>query len=118
MWWRAAARRLSHRAAGQLERATAIGISTISIWELARLERAGRMRLDRSIERWVTAALADTRVEVLPVTREIALTGAAHAGVLPDPADQLIYATALEHGATLVSRDGALRDLDARRVVW
>ena len=65
----------------------------------------------------MTAALADTRVEVLPVTREIALTGAAHAGVLPDPADQLIYATALEHGATLVSRDGALRDLDARRVV-
>ena len=35
-----------------------------------------------------------------------------------DPADQLIYATAVEHDAVLVSRDGVIRDLDPRRVVW
>jgi len=54
----------------------------------------------------------------LPVTREIALTGAAVAESLRDPADQLIYATAVEHNVVLVSRDGVMRDLDPRRVVW
>ena len=90
----------------------------MSIWEVARLERAGRMMLDRSLDRWLTAALADDRVAVIPVTPEIALTGAAFSGRLRDPADQLIYATAVEHDATLVSRDGIMRELDSRRVVW
>ena len=57
-------------------------------------------------------------MRTLPVTREIALTGAAVAGRLRDPADQLIYATAVEHDAVLVSRDSLIRDLDPRRVVW
>lgn len=90
----------------------------MSIWELARLERAGRMTLDRGLERWIAAALAEERVRTLPVTREIAVTGAAVAGRLRDPADQLIYATAVEHDAVLVSRDSLIRDLDPRRVVW
>jgi PIN domain nuclease of toxin-antitoxin system len=62
--------------------------------------------------------LAEERVMTLPVTREIALTGAAVAESLRDPADQLIYATAVEHNVVLVSRDGVMRDLDPRRVVW
>jgi len=90
----------------------------MSIWELARLERAVRMTLDRGVEGWVAAALAEERVMTLPVTREIALTGAAVAESLRDPADQLIYATAVEHNVVLVSRDGVMRDLDPRRVVW
>ena len=76
------------------------------------------MMLDRGLERWLAGALADERIEVLPVTREIALTGAAFSGRLRDPADQLIFATALKHNAVLVSRDGVMRELDSRRVVW
>ncbi len=76
------------------------------------------MRLDRGLEGWMAAALAEERVRILPVTREIALTGAATAGRLRDPADQLIYATAVEHDAILVSRDSVIRDLDPRRVIW
>lgn len=90
----------------------------MSVWELARLERAGRMMLDRGLERWLAGALADDRIELLPVTREIALAGAAFSGRLRDPADQLIYATAVEHDAAVVSRDRVMRELDARRVVW
>jgi PIN domain nuclease of toxin-antitoxin system len=90
----------------------------MSIWEVARLERAGRMTIDRGLEAWIAAALAEERVVNLPVTREIALTGAATMGRLRDPADQLIYATAVEHDAVLLSRDGVIRDLDPRRVVW
>lgn len=59
------------------------------------------------------AALAEERVRTLPVTRS-----AAVAGRFRDPADQLIYATAVEHDAVLLSRDGVIRDLDPRRRVW
>ena len=118
VWWRAASQRLSRVAAGELGRANSIGISTMSLWEVARLERAGRMTLDRGLARWLPAALADDRIEVIPVTREIALTAAAVGGEVYDPTDQIIFATAAESDAVLVSRDGRLRDLDPSRVVW
>jgi PIN domain nuclease of toxin-antitoxin system len=118
VWWQAASRRLSRVAAGEVKRADSIGISTMSLWEVARLERAGRMALDRGLSRWLSTALADDRVEVLPVTREIALTAAAVGGEVSDPTDQIIFATAVENDAVLVSRDQRLHDLDPARVVW
>ncbi len=118
VWWCAASRRLSRSAASALERADAIGISTMSLWEVARLERAGRMAFDRGLSRWLSAALSDERIEVMPVTREIALTAAAVGGTVSDPSDQIIFATAVEHDAALVTRDQRLHDLDPGRVVW
>lgn len=90
----------------------------MSLWEVARLERAGRMVLDRGLSRWLSTALADDRIEVLPVSREIALTAAAVGGEVYDPADQIIFATAVENDAVLVSRDQRLHDLDPGRLVW
>lgn len=90
----------------------------MSLWEVARLERAGRMTLDRGLSRWLPAALADDRIEVIPVTREIALTAAAVGGGVHDPTDQIIFATAVENDAVLVSRDQRLHDLDPTRLVW
>ena len=54
----------------------------------------------------------------MPVTREIALTAAAVGGTVSDPSDQIIFATAVEHDAALVTRDQRLHDLDPGRVVW
>ena len=118
VWWTGAASHLSRSAVTELERADAVGISTMSFWEVARLERAGRMRLDRDLSRWLAAAVADGRTRVLPVTRDIALTAAAVGGEVRDPADQIIYATAVEHGARLLSPDTRLQRLDPARVVW
>jgi len=118
VWWRAASRRLSRAAAREVDRANSIGISTMSLWEVARLERAGRMVLDRGLSRWLSTALADDRIEVLPVSREIALTAAAVGGGVYDPTDQIIFATAVENDAMLVSRDQRLHDLDPTRLVW
>jgi PIN domain nuclease of toxin-antitoxin system len=35
-----------------------------------------------------------------------------------DPGDTIIYATPVEHDATLISRDSRLHDHDPARVVW
>jgi PIN domain nuclease of toxin-antitoxin system len=35
-----------------------------------------------------------------------------------DPADQIIYATAVECGSRLVSRDSRLKSHDPARIIW
>lgn len=118
MWGVVAPTKLSRAAKETIDRATELGVSTISFWELGLLHAAGRLRLDRSVSSWVRSAFAaDPRLTALPVSTEIALT----AGTLPglrDPGDRIIYATALEHGAKLVTRDRALQELDPDRTVW
>lgn len=55
--------------------------------------------------------MAQKRIETLPVSPEIALTAGA-ISTLRDPADRIIYATAVAHHATLISRDGRLQEHD------
>lgn len=90
----------------------------MTFWEIGLLVGAGRLRLDRGARSWIRGALtADPRLTPLSVSTEIALT-AGSLQALRDPGDSIIYATAVEHDAVLVSRDGALRELDPERVVW
>ncbi len=121
LWWVAAPERLSKRARTAIDEATEIGVSAISAWEVAMLERRGRIALDRPAARWVRAALAtDPRVVELPLDASVAVEAASLAGEeLPgDPADRFIYATARSRGARLVTRDAALRAHDRQRTVW
>jgi PIN domain nuclease of toxin-antitoxin system len=88
------------------------------------LARAGRIRLDRPIASWIARVFDDRRSAVAQLSPE----GAGWAGALDDarfpgdPADRLIYATALEHRIPLISKDERLRELAAVagdvRVVW
>ena len=90
----------------------------MSVWEVAQHAAVGRIELTRSVRSWLRAALAsDPRVVSLPVTPEIALTAGGIA-FLREPGDSVIYATAVEYDARLVSRDSRLHDHDPTRVVW
>jgi PIN domain nuclease of toxin-antitoxin system len=90
----------------------------MSFWELAVLHASGRLRLDRTASSWIRNALAtDPRLVPLPVTSEIALTAGGLAAVR-DPGDSIIYATAVEHDAPLVTGDRALRAHDPARTLW
>lgn len=117
VWHAVAPTKLSRAARSTIDRAATIGISTMSCWEVAFLEAAGRLRIDRGVRAWVTSALADERIVTLPLSVEIALAAGA-SSTLRDPADRIIYATAVEHNATLVSRDARLQEHDPERVLW
>lgn len=117
MWWVDGDPRLSEAAAGAIDRGGEIGVSTISVWEVATLDRLGRVRLLPDVRTWVRRALAG--VSELTLTPDIAST----AGMLPppfpgDPADRIIYATALANGAGLVTADRRIARHDPDRVVW
>ena len=51
IWWRADPGRLSAPAAALIATTDRIGLSAISVWELAMLVRRGRISLDRDVAR-------------------------------------------------------------------
>ncbi|TAK86044.1 MAG: PIN domain-containing protein [Betaproteobacteria bacterium] len=79
-------------------------ISTIVLWEIAKLAQLGRIAVDLD-DPEVVRALA--RLHVWPLTREIARES-TRIDVRGDPADELIAATSVVHKIPLVMRDHAL----------
>jgi PIN domain nuclease of toxin-antitoxin system len=119
IWWRADPGRLSEPAARAITAAERIGVSSISVWELAMLVRRGRLSLDRDVARWVHQALAGERVALLCPGADVALAAALLDDSFPgDPADRLIYAAARHADAALVSRDARIARFEPARVVW
>ena len=107
---------LGKRARLAIERAAAgsgVRIPSISLWEIARLEQDGRLKLGDRPARWFDAALTTVAGELVDISPAIALTAAAlvcHG----DPADRLIMATTLALDGTLVTRDGAILEYAAQ----
>lgn len=78
----------------------------------------GRITLDRDPVAWMEDSLAAERLELLPLTPAVAAASAALGDFHGDPADRLIVATALVHGATLLTRDERIRAAGVVRTVW
>jgi PIN domain nuclease of toxin-antitoxin system len=120
LWRVAAPDRLSAGARAAIDHADRIGVATISCWEVVMLELRGRIALDRPVDRWIRQALAQERVEAVPLTAEIAVRAALleNEGFPGDTADRIIYASSRAEGAKLVTRDEPLRRHDASGTVW
>lgn len=119
LWHVAAPKRLSAKARTAIASSERLGVCTISCWEVAMLERGGRIALDRGVREWVALALSLERVEAIPLSPEIALDAALGPEGFPgDPADRIIYATARRLGGRLVTKDGALRRFDPDTTLW
>jgi PIN domain nuclease of toxin-antitoxin system len=119
IWWAAESPRLSTRARAAAAEAESLGVCAISCWELAMLVAKGRMRLDRDTLAFVRQALALPRVELLPLTPEVAVASAGLGPDFPgDPADRTIAATALAFGAAVVTRDRRLKGLPGLKTIW
>jgi PIN domain nuclease of toxin-antitoxin system len=120
IWWNDDPERLSERARDLLVGAGSIGIAAISCWEVGMLVLGGRISLDRDVGRWVEQALTRPGLEAIPISPRVALDAAKleREGFVPDPADRLIYATARDRGARLITRDLAIREFDPRNTIW
>jgi PIN domain nuclease of toxin-antitoxin system len=118
-WWSAEPRRVSVSAQKALEAADDLAVAAMSWYELAWLARHERIVLNVPVRSWLQGL--GTQVRTIGVSPAIADTAAALPASFPgDPADRLIYATAIEHGLKLVTKDGAIKQHDQPRslVVW
>ena len=118
-WWSAEPERLSKTARGALESADEFLVAAISWYELGWLARRGRIALDVPIRTWLDELAVNLRT--IGITPAIVDTAVDLPNSFPgDPADRLIYATAIQQGAKLVTKDRAITEHDRPRslVVW
>lgn len=107
-WWSAEPRRVSRAAAKALGGASELAVAAISWFELAWLAQHERIVLSIPVRSWLEQLAVQVRT--LPLTSAIADTAVSLPDSFPgDPADRLIYATAIEHGLRLVTKDQQLR---------
>ena len=107
-WWSSEPEQLSPAAARALTNADELAIASITWFELAWLARHKRIIVPMPIRSWLED-LAD-QVRTITTTYAVAATAAELPASFPgDPADRLIYATAIEHGWSLITKDDRLR---------
>jgi PIN domain nuclease of toxin-antitoxin system len=107
-WWSAEPERISGEATKALSEAGELAVAAISWFELAWLAEHERIVLSIPIRSWLEHLSA--RIRTIPLTPAIADTAVSLPSSFPgDPVDRLIYATAVEHGLRLVTKDRKLR---------
>jgi PIN domain nuclease of toxin-antitoxin system len=113
--------RISKRARVAIEetrkRADGLAISDISLLEIAMLESKGRIKLNASLETFLTEV--EAKFVVLPVTARVCVQAMALPAAYPkDPADLIIGATALVAGVSLVTADAEIQRSKALSTIW
>lgn len=121
VWWVSKPEKLSRRQRSAIDRARKRGgdtllLSVISGWEVALLVQCARLRLPVQLETWLGEAMSIPGLETVPLSVPI-IAGAARLTRLRDPADMLIVATALHHGAPLLTSDARINDSDLVQVI-
>ena len=117
--------RLSRRARAALSATSVderVGLAAISLkeaaWHLAR----GRVAVNERFgpwPLWLRRAAASPRLEVLPLTVDVAIESEQLGSSFPaDPADCLIAATARVHDLTVITSDVGIRTSRAVRTLW
>jgi PIN domain nuclease of toxin-antitoxin system len=110
IWWLTDDRKRSREHAKLLERSersgTAVGLSAISLWEIAKLVERGRIELTQSVDESFEQLETSAFVSILPLTGRVAIESTRlGARFHADPIDQLIVATARCQGLTLLTVD-------------
>lgn len=115
-WWAAEPERMSADATRAISEADELAIAAISWFELAWLAEHGRLTLLIPVRSWLDQLARELRTA--PLTPAIAAAAVALPPSFPrDPADRLIFATALEHGWRLITKDDRLLAHDQQRAV-
>jgi PIN domain nuclease of toxin-antitoxin system len=96
-----------------------LAVASVSWFELAWLAQHERLTVTIPIRSWLEELSGHVRT--ISTTPAVAATAVALQSSFPgDPADRIIYATAIEYGWSLVTRDARLREhRSPRRItVW
>ncbi len=93
-------------------------VSAVSALEVGLAHKRRRLALPLDPRQWFEEVLIDMGLTVLPVTWEVALASATLPDVHADPFDRIIVATALAHGAIVVSPDPEIAAYPRVTTVW
>jgi len=117
VWFAADDRLLSDAALAAIRKADRIGVAAISVWEVGMLCAKGRLQVVPGVREWVSAALKVDKVQLLPLSPEVAVLSTELA-LHGDPADRIIVATAIVAGGQLVTKDERIRQSGLVPCTW
>ncbi|MEO0015201.1 MAG: hypothetical protein RLZZ535_3590 [Cyanobacteriota bacterium] len=120
VWWNQNDFKLTnyHREVIEREREYGLGISTISLIEIARLVSVSRIILPLPIQEWFEIALSQEGVILITITPEIAVETQSLPGDFhKDPADRIIVATARVSDSPIVTVDRKILDYSFVKVI-
>lgn len=84
-------------------------ISAMSCWEVALLERSGRLKFSEPLDVWLECATAPRSVTVLDITRSVLVESTRlPEGLHRDPADRILVAQARAVQCPLVTYDARI----------
>ena len=93
----------------QAHETDAIGISAISVWEVAKLVEYGRLELPCPLDEWFDEALGYPGIQIIELTPKVAIESTRlPGGFHRDPADQISVATARLCDCSLVTADSRI----------
>ena len=118
IWLASDPARLGGAARKAIGRERSRGIAAISCWEVAMLAARGRIELDRDPITWMDDSLRAEDIELFPLTPAVAVASAQLGAFRGDPADRMIVATALTHGAVLITKDERIREQGLVKTLW
>lgn len=94
-----------------------LAISDITLLEIAMIESKSRIKLNASLETFLSEV--EARFVVLPITGRVCVRAMGLPATYPkDPADRIIGATALVEGVPLVTADEGIQRCKTLRTVW
>ncbi len=83
-----------------------ICVSAISVWEIAMLEKKGRITLSQPINKWIEHAIELSSVRIIELSTNILLDSCHLPGEFQsDSADRMIVATSRVHNIPLITQD-------------
>jgi PIN domain nuclease of toxin-antitoxin system len=123
VWWVGGeTKKLSRKARQLLQRhgkRNELVISSVTVFEIATLERRGRLRFNISASEWLDQVRQLPEYRIEPLTDDIAERAGQFGDVFPgDPADRMIAATALLRGLPLVTQDEKLQGVECLKTIW
>ena len=108
-WWTAQPESLSAAALAAIDAADERAVADVSWLELATMGQRRRVALKVPLETWLRRL--DSVLRTVPLSRVIAWRAVTLPRQFPrDPFDRVIFATAVEQGWRLVTKDLAMRD--------
>lgn len=124
IWWVSDHERLSPKALNAINTELeseegSIIISSMSAWEVAMLESAGRLTLTMPVNDWLATLSQIEQLRFLPVDNDVAVASTRLPGTFhKDPADRMIVALARHLNATLITADMKIRAYKHVKTIW
>ena len=118
LWILVSPKKLSSRARSIIESGdNHVLLSTASLWEIAIKEQVGKLFLPNPPERYLRRRIAESDIEMLPVSAQHALRLFSLPVHHKDPFDRIIVAQSQEEDIAIITADAVMRRYEIE-VIW